>query len=154
MSSKSWVVRHFEPSIDSGLTARSVERWEGMKEWKLLYGLKAKSQVEWIVTGQGLVLIPIPKDTVKSSRGMLAGTRITTGTLLETRRGDKELEDKRSERVKRWPPSSGRFVLDSFTVTAFLRDEEGVDKVERVLKEEERGKTKLYMHLINLGEVY
>jgi len=32
---------------------------------------------------------------------MLAGTRITTGTLLETRRGDKELEDKRSERVKR-----------------------------------------------------
>ena len=50
------------------------------------------------------------------------------------------------------PPS--RFVLDSFAVIAFLRDEEGADKVEEFLKEADRGKTKLYMHIINLGEVY
>ncbi len=65
------------------------------------YGLKAKSQVEWIDTGQGLVLIPIPRDIIKSSRGMLKGTKITTETLLETRKRDKELERKKSQRVKR-----------------------------------------------------
>ncbi len=50
--------------------------------------------------------------------------------------------------------SSSRFALDSFAVIAFLRDEEGADKIEKILKEAERGKNKLYMHIINLGEVY
>jgi predicted nucleic acid-binding protein len=50
--------------------------------------------------------------------------------------------------------SSGKFVLDSFAVIALLQDEEGADKVEEILKEAERGKTKLYMHVLNLGEVY
>jgi predicted nucleic acid-binding protein len=50
--------------------------------------------------------------------------------------------------------SPPRFVLDSFAVIAFLRDEEGADKIEGILKEAERGKNKLYMHVINLGEVY
>ena len=47
-----------------------------------------------------------------------------------------------------------RFVLDSFAVIAFLRDEEGADKVERILKEARGNKNKLYMHVINLGEIY
>lgn len=51
-------------------------------------------------------------------------------------------------------PTLGRFVLDSFAVIAFLQDEEGADKVEGILREGEEGKAKLYMHLINLGEVY
>jgi len=51
-------------------------------------------------------------------------------------------------------PSPARFVLDSFAVIVFLRDEEGADKIEKILKEAERGKNKLYMHIINLGEVY
>ena len=71
------------------------------KEFRIKYGLKAKSQVEWIDTGQGLMLIPIPKDPVKSSRGMLKGTKVTTEALLETRGKDKELEHKKSEKVKR-----------------------------------------------------
>ncbi|MGH7901796.1 MAG: type II toxin-antitoxin system VapC family toxin [Thermodesulfobacteriota bacterium] len=50
--------------------------------------------------------------------------------------------------------SSARFVLDSFAVIAFLRDEEGADKIEQILREAERGKIKLYMHMINFGEVY
>ncbi len=70
------------------------------KKFRVKYGLKAKSQVEWIDTGQGLVLIPIPRDTIKSSRGMLKGTKITTETLLEARKRDKELERKKSQRVK------------------------------------------------------
>jgi len=71
------------------------------KKLRIKYGLKAKSQVEWIDTGQGLVLIPISKDPVKSSRGMLGGTKITTESLLENRKRDKELENKKSEKVKR-----------------------------------------------------
>ncbi len=48
----------------------------------------------------------------------------------------------------------GKFVLDSFAIIALLQDEEGAGKVEEILKEAEKGKTKLYMHLLNLGEVY
>jgi len=51
-------------------------------------------------------------------------------------------------------PSFGKFVLDSFAVIAFLQDEEGADKVDEILREGEEGKAKLYMHLLNLGEVY
>ncbi len=65
------------------------------KKLRIKYGLKAKSQVEWVDTGQGLMLIPIPKDPVKTSRGMLKGTRVTTETLLETREMDKKLEHKK-----------------------------------------------------------
>ncbi len=71
------------------------------KKLRIKYGLKAKSQVEWIDTGQGLMLIPISKDPVKSSRGMLKGTKITTESLLEMRKKDKEIEIKKSEKVKR-----------------------------------------------------
>jgi len=71
------------------------------KKFRIKYGLKAKSQVEWVDTGQGLMLIPIPKDPVKSSRGMLKGTKVTTEALLESRKRDKELEHKKSEKVKR-----------------------------------------------------
>lgn len=71
------------------------------KKFRIKYGLKAKSQIEWIDTGQGLMLIPIPKDPIKSSRGMLGGTKVTTGVLLETRETDKELEREKSEKIKR-----------------------------------------------------
>ena len=70
------------------------------KKLRVKYKLEAKSRVEWIDTGQGLFLIPISKDTITSSRGMLGGTKITTKLLLETRRKDKEIELKRSRRVK------------------------------------------------------
>lgn len=50
--------------------------------------------------------------------------------------------------------SSSRFVLDSFAIIVLLQDEEGADKVEEILKEAKSGKTKLYMHVLNLGEVY
>ncbi|MGH7901797.1 MAG: AbrB/MazE/SpoVT family DNA-binding domain-containing protein [Thermodesulfobacteriota bacterium] len=71
------------------------------KKLRIKYGLKANSQVEWVDTGQGLVLIPIPKDPVKSSRGMLVGAKVTTGTLLKTRERDKKLENIKSQRSKK-----------------------------------------------------
>lgn len=56
------------------------------------YKIKANSKVEWIDTGNGLALIPIPKDVIASSRGILKG--VSTQSLLESRKEDLELEDK------------------------------------------------------------
>jgi len=68
------------------------------KRLRIKYGLDAKSKVEWIDTGHGLMIIPIPKDPVRSSRGMLKGTKVTTETLLKARQKDKELEYKRAKK--------------------------------------------------------
>ena len=46
------------------------------------------------------------------------------------------------------------YILDAFAVMAFLRDEEGAGEVEKILKRAKQGKIKLYMHNINLGEIY
>lgn len=46
------------------------------------------------------------------------------------------------------------YVLDSYAVIAYLRDEPGADRVEKILKEAKRDEADVYMHLVNLGEVY
>jgi len=58
------------------------------------YGIKPGTKVEWIETGQGLMLIPIGDDPVRDSRGMLKGTKVSTKSLLEEREKDKKLEEK------------------------------------------------------------
>jgi len=56
------------------------------------YGIEPHSKVQWIDTGQGLMLIPLTGDPVTSSRGMLKGTKVSTRSLLEARRQDTVLE--------------------------------------------------------------
>ena len=46
------------------------------------------------------------------------------------------------------------FVLDSYAMLAFFRNEKGRDKVERLLNEAVANKHELYMTCINAGEVY
>lgn len=46
------------------------------------------------------------------------------------------------------------YVLDTFAIIAFLQDEAGATKVEAILKKGKAGKVKLYLHNINLGEIY
>jgi predicted nucleic acid-binding protein len=46
------------------------------------------------------------------------------------------------------------YILDSFAILAFLKGEEGSDKVEELLRNAENGKIQLFMHAINLGEVF
>ncbi len=46
------------------------------------------------------------------------------------------------------------FVLDSYAMLAYFRDEEGRDKIEQILNEAAAGKHTLYMSCINAGEVY
>lgn len=46
------------------------------------------------------------------------------------------------------------FVLDSYALLAFFRNEEGGQKVEQLLNEATTEKHELYMTCINAGEVY
>lgn len=46
------------------------------------------------------------------------------------------------------------FVLDSYALLAFFRNEDGAEKVEQILNEAVTDKHQLYMTCINAGEVY
>ena len=46
------------------------------------------------------------------------------------------------------------FVLDSYALLAYFRNEEGREKVEQLLNETVAGKHELHMTCINAGEVY
>lgn len=46
------------------------------------------------------------------------------------------------------------YVLDSYALIAHFEDEEEGKKVRSILKSAQEGKTKLYMSVINLGEIY
>jgi len=46
------------------------------------------------------------------------------------------------------------YVLDSYALIAHFEDEAGGEQVRKVLKAAHAGKTKLYMSVINFGEVY
>lgn len=47
-----------------------------------------------------------------------------------------------------------KFVLDSFALLAFFRDETGADDVEKLLNEAAEDKHELYITAVNAGEVY
>ena len=46
------------------------------------------------------------------------------------------------------------YVLDSYALIAHFEDEAGGEQVRKVLKAAHAGKTKLYMSVINFGEIY
>jgi ribonuclease VapC len=46
------------------------------------------------------------------------------------------------------------FVLDSYALLAFFRNEDGAEKVEQILNDAVADKHQLYMTCINAGEVY
>lgn len=48
---------------------------------------------------------------------------------------------------------TGRYVLDSFALLAFLEDEPGAERVQQLLAAGEKGRATLAMSLVNWGEV-
>jgi ribonuclease VapC len=46
------------------------------------------------------------------------------------------------------------YVLDSYALLAHFEDEAGGAQVEKILKAAQAGKTKLFLSVINFGEVY
>ena len=49
--------------------------------------------------------------------------------------------------------SSAGYVLDTFTIMVLLRNEPGADRVQELLRHADKGVTRLYLSLINYGEV-
>ena len=47
-----------------------------------------------------------------------------------------------------------KFVLDSYSLLAFFRDEPGADAIEKLLNEAAEDKHELYITVVNVGEVY
>ena len=45
------------------------------------------------------------------------------------------------------------FILDTFALLAYLRDEPGGARIEKLLANARQGKCRLYLSLINLGEI-
>lgn len=54
------------------------------------YGIQANSKIEIIDTGKEIVLVPLPKEPFKSSRGMLRG--LGTADLIRMRRAERRRE--------------------------------------------------------------
>ena len=48
----------------------------------------------------------------------------------------------------------GKYVLDACAVIAFLNDEEGAHRVEQLLSQGDQAPNTLFMHEINLLEIY
>lgn len=49
--------------------------------------------------------------------------------------------------------SSPAFTLDTFALLAYLRDEPAAARIEKLLKDARQGKCRLYLSIINLGEI-
>ena len=58
-------------------------------ELRRRYGVTAGTQIEWIDTGSGLKVIPIPADPVAALRGIGRG-ELLVEKLLEARRCERE----------------------------------------------------------------
>jgi AbrB family looped-hinge helix DNA binding protein len=75
-------------------------------------GIKPNSEVAWWVRDGVVKMIPIPEDPIAATRGMLKGSGISTAQLLEERRLDLEMENKRFARylnpVKESKPQRSR----------------------------------------------
>jgi len=70
------------------------------KKFREKYKIKPKTYLELIDTGNGIALIPTSDDPISFSKGMLKETNVSTKTLLESKRLDKELEEKKVKRQK------------------------------------------------------
>ena len=65
------------------------------------YHLKPGMGIEWLVTDEGIYLLPVPKDPIAAFRGSSKGL---LKALLEDRRKDREKE--REQEKKRWKNTS------------------------------------------------
>ena len=59
-----------------------------------------------------------------------------------------------TERKRRLLENPDRFVADSYALIGYLEDEPFADRIEHLLRSAEAGACRLYLHAIQLGEVY
>lgn len=57
------------------------------------YKVQAKSNLRWIDTGWGMLVVPVPGDAIKTARGMLAGRHTSTQAFLVSKEEEIQLEE-------------------------------------------------------------
>ena len=57
------------------------------------YGVRAKTRLCWIDTGQGMLVVPVSDNPIKTARGMLAGKRTSAQTFIATKEEEIQLEE-------------------------------------------------------------
>ena len=57
------------------------------------YRVHAKTNLRWIDTGQGMLVIPVPDNSIKTARGMLAGKRTSVQTFLAIKKEEMDSLD-------------------------------------------------------------
>jgi len=55
------------------------------------YGVRAKTRLRWIDTGQGMLVVPVPDNSIKTARGMLADKRTSMQTFLAVKEEEIQL---------------------------------------------------------------
>lgn len=60
------------------------------------FKIEAESRVEWIVEGNVIKVVPLPKDTVAAFRGRGSG-KYSTEKLIKERRAEREKEDEKDK---------------------------------------------------------
>jgi AbrB family looped-hinge helix DNA binding protein len=64
-------------------------------------GIKPKTRLAWTTRNGVMVVVPIPKDPVKASVGLLKGSGYTFKDFMEERQRERALERARDERLLR-----------------------------------------------------
>ena len=63
-------------------------------ELRRRYGVEAGTALEWIDTGHGIQVVPLPADIIGALRGSARGEKLVA-KLLKARAKDRELEKRR-----------------------------------------------------------
>jgi len=61
------------------------------------FNIKPKTKIDFIETGGGLYLIPVPKDPFRASRGILKG--VSSEDVIRMRREERKLEEKKYKQL-------------------------------------------------------
>ena len=75
------------------MTITISDRWQTVipAAIRRRYGIKPRSKIEIIDTGKEIILVPLPSDPFKASRGSLTGLRVSD--LLQERRAERRREN-------------------------------------------------------------
>jgi AbrB family looped-hinge helix DNA binding protein len=68
------------------------------KEIRQRYGIRPGDKVQFVDYGGSIAILPVPEDPIASGYGMLKGGPSLTKALLEERRRERELEERKMER--------------------------------------------------------